>query len=159
MFGTKLVDPVALGAAVGAAGSGLNGLDVVEDEIGGVLDVLQTQATAIEALDFANKAHIAKGSFGSGNEAVQLSVDHTKAHGVIVDTLNAMITDLSAFQDAVIHARGLIREADDQADLDLRTVLASTEDLDLGQRAHVNAQVEHSTDQPTEEPTTDQDGA
>lgn len=152
MFGNKLVDPVALGAAVGAQADGAKGLELVEDAITGVLKVLSQQATVIKDLDFATTAHIAKGSFGGGLEAVNLAGDHTKAHAVIVTTLTDMITDLEQFQTAVIAARTLVRDADDDADAQIRTVLASTEQLDLGERAQADAQVEHRSDQPTDEP-------
>lgn len=150
MFGSKLFDPVALASTISAA-PGSAGLDIVEEEIRRVVTTLQDQKTEIAGLDFASTAHIGKGSFGAGSEASQLATDHTKAHGVIVDTLDAMIGDLDRFQTAVTEARALFGEADDRADEQVRVVLASVDQLDLGDQAQRDAQVRHSGDLPTDE--------
>lgn len=152
MFGSNLFDPAALASAVASGPGGPLGLSIVETKLSEVIATLEEQKTAIADLDFAGKAHIGKGSFGSGIEASALALDHAKAHAVIVDTLDAMILDLDRFQSAVVAARGDFGQADADAQEQLQVVLTSLNDLDLGGQALRDAQVRHSADVATEEP-------
>lgn len=128
----KLLDPVAIGAAVGAAVSATDGLDIVEEEVDKTITAISVELEAIRGNGFAVDGFIAAGSFGQGKEASDLAREHTRAHGVIVQSLTETITDLESFREAIREARRLVRESDEDAQARLQTVLARTESLDLG---------------------------
>jgi hypothetical protein len=139
-------------ASAGAAAGG-SGLQVVEEEIDAVIKTLTDELTSLGENKFEVKAHIPGRSFGGGEEAPVLATHHTRAHGVVVDTLTALIADLEKFRTAVQTARRLLKETDDEAKAELETILARTEGLDLGKYAHVQAQVDHVNDTPAAGPT------
>lgn len=131
-----------------------SGLDVVEHEIDEVLTTLRSELTALQKNNFEVEAFIPGKSFGAGSEAATIAQHHARAHGVVVDTLKEMITDLETFRVSIVHAKGLIGEADAQAQADLSVIMARAENLDLGHQGHEDAQVNHvndtaSNDRPT----------
>lgn len=121
-------------------------LEVVEDEITKVIKVLNDEITALAENEFPVKGHIAHRSFGGGARSPLLADHHARAHGVVVDTLVDLRKDLRDFREAVRDARRLIREKDEEAEVDIRMVLVRTENLDLGTDAYTQAQQDHRND-------------
>lgn len=143
----NLLDPVAIGAAVGGAVSATDGLDIVEEEVDKTIAAITVELEAIRGNGFAVDGFIAAGSFGQGKEASDLAKEHTRAHGVIVQSLTETIADLETFREAIREARRLVRESDEDAQARIQTVLARTESLNLGW---------NGTDPlPTEDPAAD----
>ncbi|KRB77012.1 hypothetical protein ASE01_09620 [Nocardioides sp. Root190] len=130
---TKLLDPVALGAAAGAeGGSGASGLAIVEEEVNKTIKALTEELAVIRESSFQQEGNIATASFGQGNEANSLATEHARAHGVVVLSLEKVMTDLETFLESIQEAKRLIRESDEDAEVRLHSVLVRTEDLDLG---------------------------
>lgn len=121
-------------------------LQVVDEEISKVIRVLNDEITALADNEFPVKGHVAHHSFGGGSRSPMLAAHHKRAHGVVVDTLVDLRKDLSDFRDAVRDARRLIRDKDEEAEVDIRLVLARTENLDLGTEAYTQAQRDHKYD-------------
>lgn len=121
-------------------------LEIVDEEISRVIKVLNDEITALEENEFPVKGHVAHHSFGGGSRSPMLAAHHKRAHGVVVDTLVDLRKDLSDFREAVRDARRLIRDKDEQAEVDIRLVLARTENLDLGTDAYTQAQRDHKYD-------------
>lgn len=151
-LGTQLASAVTAGTAAGIAAGG-GGLHVVEDEINSVIKTLQTELGELEESKFPSNGAIATVSFGLGPEATDIAGHHTRAHGVVVDTLKGLIKDLEAFQEAIREARGLVAKSDAAAEEDLRVLVTRTEGLDLGVNGLAQAQVNHRNDTPTNEDT------
>lgn len=107
-------------------------LRIIEAQVTSVYKTLDEQITAIQDLKFTGQGAIPAGSFGQGIESTRLATEHTRAHGVIVDSLVEMRKDLGVFQAAILAAKGAITEADEQAETDLRLALNRTVGLDLG---------------------------
>ncbi|MBM9459740.1 hypothetical protein JK386_07475 [Nocardioides sp. zg-536] len=131
------------------------GLELAEDEITKVIKELQEQIKALEENRFEVDAHIAKSSLGQADLSPALARHHARAHGVVTDTLSALLLDLQKFQTAVREARGLIGSTDAAAEQDLKLILAGTEDLDLGRYAYDRAQRDHVHTPATDEPVAD----
>lgn len=121
-------------------------LEVVEDEITKVIKVLNDEISALEENEFPVKGHIAHHSFGGGSRSPLLAEHHARAHGVVVDTLGDLRKDLRDFREAVRDARRLLRDKDEEAEVDIKLVLARTEGLDLGTDAYTQAQYDHRDD-------------
>lgn len=152
----KLLDPVALGAAVGAdGGSGAAGLAIVEEEVDKTIKALTEELTLIKESRFQQEGNIAASSFGQGNEAFHLGNEHTRAHGVVVHSLEEVVTDLGTFLESIREAKRLIRESDEDAEIRIHTVLTRTEDLDLGWTPSTDG----TLPQPGEDAGTDDTGA
>ncbi|WP_435770116.1 hypothetical protein [Nocardioides sp. SYSU DS0651] len=134
------------------ASSSPKGLELVEEKISAVIVTLNTELTALQEVDFPAKGHIPRRSFGGGEPSPVLARHHARAHGVVVDTLKDLMTDLEDFRSAVREARALIREKDAAAEADVTRILTRTEGLDMGRWAYVDAQHQHVNDQPTDEP-------
>ncbi|WP_436700002.1 hypothetical protein [Nocardioides sp. BYT-33-1] len=107
-------------------------LRIIEAQVESVYKTLDEQITAIQDLKFTGQAAIPAGSFGQGIESNRLAQEHARAHGVIVDSLVELREDLGVFQAAILAAKGVITEADEQAEADLRLALNRTVGLDLG---------------------------
>ncbi|MCR1782194.1 hypothetical protein KVF89_06590 [Nocardioides carbamazepini] len=105
---------------------------IIEAQVASVYKTLDEQIEAIKGLKFTGDGAIPAGSFGQGIESTRLANEHTRAHGVIVDSLVEMREDLGVFQSAILAAKGVITEADEQAEADLRLALNRTVGLDLG---------------------------
>lgn len=147
------VDLGALLAAAVAAGAapGRGELTVVETEISDVLTTLRAEQKVLEKVDFKAAAFIPGSSFGGGPKGPMLALHHTRAHGVVTDTLAEMIADLETLQTAIVGAKALVGEADADAQAKLATLLARADDLDLGQDSHAQAQVDHRDDVVTDQ--------
>ncbi len=107
-------------------------LYLIEGEITKVHSLLQDQITALGKITFEDDAAIPVASFGRGAESYQLASEHRRAHGVIVKSLEELLTEITAYQTAILDAKALITGVDEQADTDLRIFLARADDLDLG---------------------------
>ncbi len=114
--------------------TGLQGavLFVLKKEVQAVYDLLDQQIKALQELDFPDKGAVPAGSYGQGHESWVIATEHKRAHGVIVDSLVEMRSDLGAFQSAILAAQAVIGETDEQAEADLQKALARTQGLDLG---------------------------
>jgi hypothetical protein len=114
--------------------AGLEGivLYVLETEVQAVYDILDEQITSLQSLTFTEEGAVPTGAYGQGSESYDLAKEHKRAHGVIVDSLVEMRDDLGAFQSAILAAKAVIGDTDDQAEADLQKALARTQGLDLG---------------------------
>lgn len=139
---------------VDLASSSPTGLALVEDKITEVLKILNIELERLHEVDFPVKGHISKASFGGGDRSPILALHHARAHGVVVTTLKDLRRDLRQFRDAIREARTLLDERDREAQSELLLVLQRTNDLDLGQNALPDAQVQHRNDVATDTPTT-----
>ncbi|GAA1502758.1 hypothetical protein [Nocardioides humi] len=110
----------------------LRDLLLVETEVNKILETLGEQIEVIKDQKFTSDGSIPASSFGQGTESTRLAKEHTRAHGVIVKSLEDMQTDLLTFQEAIDLAKKAIGGADEQAETDLRILLARAGDLDLG---------------------------
>lgn len=127
---TPIFAPVFTAPILAAVESAV--LAVLKAEVDAVHGVLNDQIAALQSLDFTAKGAVPAGSYGQGHESYVLASEHKRAHGVIVDSLLEMRTDLSAFQDAILAALAVIGETDELAEADLQKALARTQGLDLG---------------------------
>ena len=127
---TPIFSPLFLPSIIGALESAV--LQVLESEVQSVYKVLDEQITSLQGLTFTEQGAAPAGSYGQGHESTIIAKEHWRAHGVIVDSLIEMRDDLGAFQDAILAAKAVIGETDDQAEADLQTALARTQGLDLG---------------------------
>ncbi|TNM37425.1 hypothetical protein FHP29_16475 [Nocardioides albidus] len=107
-------------------------LIIIEAQVTAVYNTLDEQIKVLQGVTFTQKGAVPASAYGQGHESNVLSYEHARAHGVIVDSLVEMRTDLGAFQDAVLAAKAAIVDADDQAETDLQTALLRTQGLDLG---------------------------
>lgn len=129
------------------------GLQLAEQQVEGVIDVIDTELALLDPAKFEADGHIPDGSFGGSDRAPALAMHHRRAHQVTVDTLHGVRTDLVAFRTACQEARAAIHEADLNAADELRLKQAAVTSLttgsfsDHGADAYTNAQHEH--DAPT----------
>jgi hypothetical protein len=107
-------------------------LYVLETEVQAVYSILEEQITTLQGMTFTDKGAAPTGAYGQGQEASDLAKEHWRAHGVIVDSLVEMRDDLGSFQSAILAAKAVIGETDEQAEADLQKALARTQGLDLG---------------------------
>lgn len=159
-LGTRLAGALSIGD-LKPDGTPAQGLDLVEEQIQLVLTALDEGITDLETNKFPVDGFIRATSFGMGTEAARLSYHHTRAHGVVVDTLKGMKADLEKFHASVLDAKALVTRTDEQAQADLTQIVARTGNIDLGQQGHVDAQHDHTGDVPTNETptgTTDETG-
>jgi len=117
---------------------------LIEQQVGVVHKILEDQITAIKGTTFDTDAVIPAASFGLGVESTTLASEHDRAHGVIIESLEEMLVDLGVFQDAILEAKKLIWQVDEQAESELRVALAQTDALDLGY---------YDSDEPLPSPT------
>lgn len=110
----------------------LQDLLLVEAEVNKVLTTLGEQIEVIKAQKFTSDGSIPAASFGQGTESARLANEHTRAHGVIVKSLEDMQSDLTTFKDAIELAKKALGGVDEQAETDLRLLLARAGQLDLG---------------------------
>ena len=109
-----------------------NDLLLVEAEVAKVLTTLGDQIAVIKEQKFTTEGSIPAASFGRGTESTVLANEHIRAHGVIVTSLEDMQADLTTFQEAIGFAKKAISGVDEQAETDLRNLLARAGNLDLG---------------------------
>ncbi|KAB2809414.1 hypothetical protein ACIRN4_24080 [Pimelobacter simplex] len=150
-LGTRLAGALSIGD-LKTDGAPAQGLDLVVEQIKGVLTALDQGITDLEANKFPVDGFIRSASFGMGEEASRIAYHHTRAHGVVVDTLKGMKSDLEKFHASVLDAQALVTRTDEQAQADLTRIVARTENIDLGQQGHVDAQNDHTGDVPSDEP-------
>lgn len=107
-------------------------LVLLEDEVKSVYTTLDEQITVLQGLTFTGDGAVPTGAYGRGHESGVLAYEHGRAHGVIVDSLVEMRADLGAFQEAILAAKAVIGETDEQVQADLQAALLRTQGLDLG---------------------------
>lgn len=73
--------------------------------------------------------HVPPASFGTTPAAMTLGDDHLKAHQVITETLDGVLSDLIRFRDGLKNAERLISAADTQSAADLDKKRAATETI------------------------------
>jgi len=157
-LGTRLAGALSIGD-LKPDGAPAQGLDLVVEQIQGVLTALDQGITDLENNKFPVDGFIRAASFGMGDDASRIAYHHTRAHGVVVDTLKGMKSDLEKFHASVLDAQELVTRTDEQAQVDLTRIVARTENIDLGQQGHVDAQNDHTDDVPSDQaPTTDDSG-
>jgi hypothetical protein len=133
------------------------GLDLVDKAIENVITTITTELGYIKPAEFEADGHIAPASFGRADRAASIALHHTRAHGVVVDTLSGVKTDLENFQVALQSARDAVLEADQTTADELRlkqvavTALTTGSRSDEGDRAYNNAQHNHRNDVPKDE--------
>ena len=137
-FQPLLTPPVAAGISVVPFGpallAGLRAVELtlVEGKVTEVLAVLEDQIATLKEQRFTSDAAIPTSSFGQGAESTTLAQEHTRAHGVVVASLEEMADDLVRFQDAIIEARQLLVDADEESEAAFTSTLRATNDLGLG---------------------------
>lgn len=62
---------------------------------------------------------VAESAFGSCHSGADLGFHHGKAHEVIADTLEGVLSDLTRFHDGLVKAEGFIQGADEGSASDL----------------------------------------
>lgn len=140
------------------------GLDLADKKIDEVVRTIGTELDNLNEVKFENSGHIAATSFGGGDRAPALALHHTRAHGVIVDTLKGVRADLIAFQRACREAREAIADVDQTAADDLRAKLVAVDSLrtgswsDRGEEAYEQAQHDHADDRPADDSPADESG-
>lgn len=128
------------------------GLALVDEEISLVITTLETEIETLKQNKFEVDAHIATRAFGKADRSPLLVQHHSRAHGVVTDTLAALLLDLTEFQAAVRDAQKLVGETDAASKADLTLILNQTESIDMGQYAYDQAQNNHVDTPPTDEP-------
>lgn len=128
------------------------GLALVDKEIALVITTLETEIETLKQNKFEVDAHIATRAFGQADKSPLLVRHHSRAHGVVTDTLAALLLDLQEFQEAVRDAQKLVGETDEASRSDLTLLLTQTEEIDMGRYAYDQAQNDHVDTPPTDEP-------
>jgi hypothetical protein len=102
--------------------------DLVIDQvaINNVLSTLETKHEDLKGSRFQD-LNVPVSAFGSAGTATSLGGHHLKAHQVIDETLQGVLTDLIRFRDGLKRAEKLVHEADTQsaADLDKKRAAAA----------------------------------
>jgi hypothetical protein len=125
---------------------------IIEGEIHGIITVIDQELAHFDPADFKSAGHISPGSFGGGDRAPSLTLHHTKAHGVMADTLYGLRADLHEYQQACRDAREFLKDADLTSAGDLTALKNAVEALgtgaqsDQGGAAYSQAQYNHRND-------------
>lgn len=114
-------------AAATLADAPVGGIALVEREVDEVLGLLDEQLRTLREADFEAKAHIARLSFGGGEEAVDLAGHHDRAHRVVVAHLGELVDELTDFRAAIEEAKRLTLQADEDAEARIRVLIDRTD--------------------------------
>ncbi|TYL44839.1 hypothetical protein FXB39_21345 [Nocardioides sp. BGMRC 2183] len=110
----------------------LSDIELVDEEIRGVISQVQHELEQNERQKFRREAEINEASFGGGDYASDLGVHHTRAHVVVDETLGGVETDLQDFVAACTEAREILTESDAQASEDFTMVTEFISAIDGG---------------------------
>jgi methyl-accepting chemotaxis protein len=120
-------------------GATLQSMNVAEDKVQAVVKALHGAADELSSKSF-EKATIGRSSFGATSSADSLGLHHDLAHQVMSETLQGMVTDLTAFSANVTAALKHFGETDQTVADDMTARREIVEDMTYTwQHSHADA--------------------
>lgn len=111
---------------VGSIRNLLGELNIDQAVIDDVVKTLHTSSNDLDRSPFPD-LHVPESSFGGSEKGAELGYHHLKAHQVVSDTLQGVVTDLERFRDGVRNAEKLVQTADTTSAADLHRKRQATE--------------------------------
>jgi hypothetical protein len=94
----------------------------IESEIDAIVKTIEDELASYKPEHFQNQGHVDHASWGAGDRASSIALHHSRAHGVMTDTLIGVRKDLRAYQQACRDARRFMEDADLTAAGDLAAI-------------------------------------